>query len=108
MASIVNSPPTDPPEACMRSLIVALIVAPIAMAACSFKSEAAEPCMIGDAALCLADPNCHWDGSRRGCYPGPAPFKDACAAHEAKAICDVSTLGCQWSEASKKCEAKSH
>ena len=46
--------------------------------------------MIGDAALCLADPNCHWDGSRRGCYPGPAPFKDACAAHEAKAICDVS------------------
>lgn len=90
----------------MRSLIVALIAAPVAMAACSFKGKAAEPCMIGDSALCLADPKCHWDGERRGCYPGPAPFKDACAAHEVKAICDTSSLGCQWSDANKKCEAK--
>lgn len=92
----------------MRSLLVALIAAPLALAAGSFESEAAEPCMIGDSAVCLADPNCHWDGERRGCYPGPAPFKDACAAHEVQSICDTSSLGCQWSEADKKCEAKSN
>ena len=35
--------------------------------------------MIGDAALCLANPNCHWEADKRGCYPGPAAFRDACA-----------------------------
>jgi hypothetical protein len=62
--------------------------------------------MIGDAALCLAHPKCHWDGQRRGCYPGPATLSDACAAHEDMAICDISSLGCQWSDAAQKCESK--
>jgi hypothetical protein len=36
--------------------------------------------MIGDAALCLAAPNCWWDNRGRGCYPGQAPAADRCAA----------------------------
>ena len=92
----------------MRIVLFAMIAACVVLAAASFKSEAAEQCMIGDAALCLADPNCHWDGERRGCYPGPAPFRDACASHGDKAICDTSSLGCQWSDATNKCESKSH
>ncbi len=89
----------------MRSAIVALL-AVVAILALPFESQAAEECMIGDAALCLADPKCHWDGERRGCYPGHAPFRDACAAHEDKAICATSSLGCQWSETANKCESK--
>jgi hypothetical protein len=91
----------------MRSAMAALLAATI-LVACSVASEAAEECMIGDAALCLADPKCHWDGEKRGCYPGPAPFRDACAAHEDKGICASSSLGCQWSESAKKCEAKAN
>jgi len=89
----------------MRGLIVVLTVA-IAALAGSFTGKAADECMIGDAALCLANPDCHWDVDKRGCYPGPLPVQDPCAAHEKKDICDVSSLGCQWSEASNKCEAK--
>ena len=93
----------------MRSLIVGLIAALVVIAAGSFKGEAAENCMIGDAALCLAAPNCHWDGERRGCFPGPAPYRDACAAHEDKAICDTdTTLGCKWSAETNKCESKAN
>jgi hypothetical protein len=90
----------------MRSATFALIAACLALTANAAKSSA-EDCMIGDSALCLADPKCHWDGSRRGCYPGPAPLSDACAAHEDKAICAISSLGCQWSDTAKKCESKS-
>jgi hypothetical protein len=86
----------------MRNVLFALIAACVVLIAASL----AEECAIGDAALCLADPNCHWDGERRGCYPGPAPFRDACAAHGDKAICDTSSLGCKWSEAASKCESK--
>jgi hypothetical protein len=90
----------------MRNAMFALIAACLALTANAPKISAAEDCMIGDSALCLADPKCHWDGSRRGCYPGPAPLSDACAAHEDKAICGISSLGCQWSDATQKCESK--
>jgi hypothetical protein len=93
-------------EVFMRSLIIALIAALVIIAAGSFKGEAAEECMIGDAALCLSDPNCHWDGSRRGCFPGPAPKQDVCVVHEDKAVCGTSSLGCQWSDGTNKCESK--
>jgi hypothetical protein len=83
-----------------------LIALLAAVGAGALAAQAAEDCMTGDAALCLADPNCHWDGDRRGCYPGPAPFRDACGAHEDKDICNISSLGCQWSESSNKCESK--
>jgi hypothetical protein len=84
----------------------ALIVAFAVLTTTSSQSPAAEECMIGDAALCLAAPNCHWDGEKRGCYPGPAAFRDACAAHEDKGICATSSLGCQWSDADNKCVSK--
>lgn len=95
----------------MRSLTVALFAALAFIAIIATgapQSNATEQeCMIGDAALCLAAPNCWWDGERRGCYPGEAPRRDACHAHEDKNICNTSSLGCQWSEAASKCEAKS-
>jgi hypothetical protein len=92
----------------LRRLIVALIALPAAIGAGAFPAAAAEECMTGDSAICLADPNCHWDGERRGCYPGPAPFRDACVAHEDKSICNTSSLGCQWSDAANKCETKAN
>ena len=90
----------------MRSAMFALIAVCVALTVNSVPSLVAEDCMIGDAALCLAHPKCHWDGQRRGCYPGPATLSDACAAHEDMAICDISSLGCQWSDAAQKCESK--
>ena len=91
----------------MRNMMVALIVVPLALSLDTGASAAAENCMIGDSARCLADPNCHWDGEKRGCYPGPLPKKDVCAAHEDKAICGTSSLGCQWSVENERCESKS-
>ena len=90
----------------MRNVLFALIAACAVVATVPSTRTAAEECMIGDAALCLADPKCHWNGEKRGCYPGPAPFRDACAAHEVKSICDTSSLGCQWSDADNKCVSK--
>ena len=91
----------------MRRVIVALIAMPVAIAAGAFAATAAENCMIGDAALCLAAPGCHWDGEKRGCYPGPAPASDACAAHKDQAICDGdAALGCEWSAEKNQCETK--
>jgi hypothetical protein len=92
----------------MRNALFALITALVVLTAASSRGIAAEDCMIGDAALCLADPKCHWDGERRGCYPGPAPFRDACAAHEDKGLCATSSLGCQWSDVDNKCVSKAH
>jgi hypothetical protein len=89
----------------VRNALFALTAVLVVMTVVSSKSPA-EECMIGDSALCLADPKCHWDGERRGCYPGPAPFRDACAAHEDKGICATSSVGCQWSEADNKCVSK--
>jgi hypothetical protein len=90
----------------MRNVTFALIAACIALTAASLPSSAAEECMIGDAALCLADSNCHWDADKRGCFPGPAAYRDRCAAHQDKTICATSSLGCQWSESADKCESK--
>jgi hypothetical protein len=91
----------------MRNAIFAMFTACLALTAATPRSPAAEECMIGDAALCLlAAPKCHWDSDRRGCYPGPGAFRDACAAHEDKGVCVTSSLGCQWSDAGNKCESK--
>lgn len=89
---------------------IAMIVflACFAFAALPSTSQAAsaEECMIGDAALCLAAPNCWWDSDRRGCYPGEAPVKDPCNAHEQEGLCNTSSLNCKWSQTANKCEAK--
>jgi hypothetical protein len=92
----------------MRRLCVALIAALLVLGSASFKAEAAadQECMIGDAALCLAAPNCWWDNQRRGCYPGKAPPIDRCATHEQKGVCDTSSLNCRWSDSANKCESK--
>ncbi|HEU4476283.1 MAG TPA: hypothetical protein VFR71_06265 [Methyloceanibacter sp.] len=79
---------------------------PAAVVAGSALAAPAEECMIGDAALCLAAPNCWWDNQRRGCYPGEAPDQDPCNAHEREGLCNTSSLNCRWSEAAKQCESK--
>jgi hypothetical protein len=92
----------------MRNSMTALIAACFTLAVLPTAGQAAdEECMIGDAALCLANPNCHWDVNRRGCYPGPAAKQDPCNAHEQEGLCNTSSLNCQWSEAANKCESKS-
>jgi hypothetical protein len=91
----------------MRGPVAIVIALFLSLAASVVETSAAEECMIGDSALCLANPNCHWDGERRGCFPGPAEFQDACAAHGDQAICDGdTTLGCQWSAEAKACGTK--
>ena len=90
----------------MRNALFILTAASVLNLTAAAKSIAADDCMIGDAALCLANPNCHWEADKRGCYPGPATFRDACAAHGEKTICQTSSLGCQWSDATNKCESK--
>ena len=90
----------------MRNMMVALIAVALALSLGTYASAAPENCMIGDSALCLADPNCHWDGAKRGCFPGPLPKQDVCVVHEAKATCDTSSLGCKWSDAANKCGSK--
>jgi len=65
-----------------------------------------DECSIRDSAMCLANKNCHWDGTKPGCYPGPAPYVDPCLSHEGEEICNSdNTLGCAWTTA-KKCESK--
>ena len=92
----------------MRNMMVALIAVPLALSL-GTGASAAENCMIGDSALCLADPNCHWDGERRGCFPGPLKAQDVCAVHEDKTVCDTDTsLGCKWSAETNKCESKAN
>jgi hypothetical protein len=92
----------------MRHAIFALTAGCLGLLVAPSISLAAEECMIGDAAICLSkEPDCHWDADKRGCYPGPAPKQDPCNAHEQEGICNSSSLGCQWSDASNKCESKS-
>jgi hypothetical protein len=89
----------------MRGMIVTLIVAFAAMGAGTVGSAAVENCRTGDSALCAADPSCHWDFDRRGCYQGAAVREDPCAAHGAKEICDGdTTIGCKWNARSNRCE----
>jgi hypothetical protein len=91
----------------MRRLTAALIAALLATTAIAFEAAAEDKCMISDAALCLANPNCHWDVDKRGCEPGQAAYRDACAAHGDQAICDSdTTLGCKWSAEKNQCESK--
>jgi hypothetical protein len=92
----------------MRGIAALFLALPVALGA-SLVETAADECAIGDAALCLANPNCHWDGERRGCYPGPAEYQDACAVHTDQKICDLdTTLGCKWSADAKRCETKAN
>jgi hypothetical protein len=89
----------------VRRMMFALIALLLAIAVGSLEAAAAE-CATGDSAICLADPNCHWDGEKRGCYPGPGEKRDACAAHGTEGICNTSSLGCKWSDSTKQCESK--
>jgi hypothetical protein len=89
----------------MRRLTVTLIAMLALIAAGTFGAAAMEKCRIGDSALCAADPNCHWDFERRGCYEGAAAHDDPCAAHGGKDICDAdTTIGCKWNADGNKCE----
>lgn len=90
----------------MRCISDTLIIALIAVAFGAGAAKAAGDCMIGDSALCAAKPNCHWDFKSRGCYEGPPPHEDACAAHEGKDICNGdTTIGCKWNADKEKCES---
>jgi hypothetical protein len=93
----------------MRAIIAFPIALAFALAPSLVEAGAAEKCMIGDAALCLASPDCHWDADKRGCYPGQAEYQDACAAHTDQNLCDLDTsLGCKWSSSANKCETKTN
>jgi hypothetical protein len=90
----------------MRRMIVVLIAALVAMGAGTFKIAAAEKCMIADSALCAANPNCHWDYERRGCYPGPLARENPCSVHENSKVCETDVaIGCKWNAQSNKCES---
>ena len=91
----------------MRNMVTALIVLAATQGLGTQARAAPENCSIRDSALCLANKNCHWDGEKRGCEPGPAPYVDPCFSHEAEAICaSDDTLGCKWAAEAKKCESK--
>lgn len=91
----------------MQNLAIASIALAVALGFGTPALAQQDECMIGDSALCLANPNCHWDGERRGCFPGPAEYQDACAAHGDQGICDSdTTLGCKWSAEKSVCESK--
>ena len=88
----------------MRSIVIAIVVALMPLLTGAFDRAAADECRISDSALCLANPNCHWDVDKRGCEPGPLKAGDACAAHGDKDICESdTTLGCTWSAEKKEC-----
>lgn len=92
----------------MRNMIVALCLMPLATGLSMGPSEASEKCHIGDAALCLSTPGCHWDYDARGCVEGEARKQDACAVHEDPNICNSNkTFNCVWSDTDKKCASKS-
>ena len=91
----------------MRGLAVLVVALPVTFGASIVAMAADEECFIGDSALCLANPNCHWNGEKRGCYPGPTEYQDACAVHAEQSVCDTdTTLGCEWSADKSKCETK--
>ena len=90
----------------MQRMSVTLIAAFVALGAGASASAALENCRTGDSALCAADPGCHWDYERRGCYEGAPPHEDACASHSDQTICDADlTIGCKWSAESKQCKS---
>ncbi len=92
----------------MRNILPVLIALALSSGFAASGALAA-PCATGDSAICASDPNCHWDVEKRGCYEGPAPRVDACAAHGSESICqsDVS-LGCAWNAETKACQTKAN
>ena len=91
----------------MRPVVLPILVGLVLLGVAYGSALAVEECSIRDSALCLANKNCHWDGPRAGCYPGPAPYIDPCSSHEGEAICaSDDTLGCKWTAEAKKCESK--
>ena len=91
----------------MRNMMLALLAVPLALSLSTHARAAQDECSIRDSALCLANKNCHWDGTKPGCYPGPAPYIDPCSSHEGEAVCaSDDTLGCKWTAEAKKCESK--
>jgi hypothetical protein len=91
----------------MRNTTIALIVLTVMLGLNTDAHAAPDECSIRDSAMCLANKNCHWDGSKPGCYPGPAPYHDPCWSHEGEEICNSdNTLGCKWTAEAKKCESK--
>jgi len=87
-------------------MIVTLSIVLAAMAIGAGAASAAENFVICDAALCAANPDCHWDFQRRGCEPGAPPHEDACAAHGGKDTCNNDTaIGCKWNADKAKCES---
>lgn len=91
-----------------NKIAMALVVLAATLSVSTQPRAAPDECAIGDSALCLANKNCHWDGTKPGCYPGPAPYIDPCASHEAEEICaSDESLGCKWTAEAKKCESKS-
>jgi hypothetical protein len=91
----------------MKTLTLILAAATLAAMSGAGLSAEGVKCSIRDSAMCLAEPGCHYDVNRRGCYEGPLPGQDACAAHEDESICvtDVS-LGCKWDAEKKKCASQ--
>ena len=90
----------------MRCLSVTLIAALVALGAGTCAALAVEGCRTGDSAICISDPNCHWDSERRGCYEGAPEPQDPCAAHSAQGPCDGNTtFGCKWNAESKQCKS---
>lgn len=90
----------------MRRLSLIIVSALISLAAGAFAAAAVEGCRTGDSAICISDPNCHWNPERRGCYEGAPVHEDACASHSAQAICDTDvTIGCKWNAESKQCKS---
>ena len=90
----------------MRTLTLVLAAAALAATSVAGLSAEGQKCNIRDSAMCLAEPGCHYDGNRRGCYEGPHPG-DACAAHEDQSICDTDvSLGCKWDAEKKKCTSQ--
>ena len=90
----------------MRRLSIILVAALTSLAVGAFVAAAVEGCRTGDSAICISDPNCHWDYERRGCYEGAPVQEDACAAHGDPTICDTDlTFGCKWNAESKQCKS---
>ena len=88
----------------MRSLNLILAAAALAATSGTGLSAEGQKCSIRDSAMCLAEPGCHYDVNRRGCYEGALQAEDACASHEDQGICDTDvSLGCKWDAEKKKC-----
>lgn len=91
----------------MQNLAMAFFGSVLMLSLTTVAKAAPDECSIRDSALCLANKNCHWDGTKPGCYPGPAPYIDPCSSHEGEATCaSDDTLGCEWSADAKQCLSK--